>query len=381
MERAMRRKEMLGGARANALWGRGGRREARSNALWGRGGRRAGVGLTSVVLALAFAAFAAAGGPASSGTLGALGNLKAYVPASLVSAIEQGPGQSFDVILEGPRNQHSAALAARFVGQSGPTGIAPGQLKQQFTSIDGLHATLSGNQIITLARTPFVTAIMPNELTAASGGVAGMNPQLWPWSTKVPLNWVGSTRNLSLPTIAIVDSGIDATRTADFGNRVLGQVNLASLEPNATGDGYGHGTAVAGVAAGGAYGTVGVSPTSNLLSVRVMDDQGEATVADVVNAADWILQNKTTYNIKVANFSLHAADRASVLFDPIDQAVETLWLNGVTVVAAAGNYAVNGAESGVQFAPGNDPFVITAGAADQVGTLNTNDDVAASWSA
>ena len=28
------------------------------------------------------------------------------------------------------------------------------------------------------------------------------------------------------------------------------------------------------------------------------------------------------------------------MFDPLDQAVEKLWLNGVTVVAAAGNYGI-----------------------------------------
>jgi hypothetical protein len=45
--------------------------------------------------------------------------------------------------------------------------------------------------------------------------------------------------------------------------------------------------------------------------------------------------------------------------------VEKLWLNGVVVVVAAvGNYTTNGQESGVPFAPGNDPFVITVGAAD-----------------
>ena len=76
------------------------------------------------------------------------------------------------------------------------------------------------------------------------------------------------------------------------------------------------------------------------------------------------MSNKSTYNIRVANLSLHAASRGSLFFDPLDQAVEKLWLNGVVVVAAAGNYATNGQESGVPFAPGNDPFVITVGASD-----------------
>jgi serine protease AprX len=69
------------------------------------------------------------------------------------------------------------------------------------------------------------------------------------------------------------------------------------------------------------------------------------------------------------------------MFDPLDQAVEKLWLNGVVVVAASGNYAVNGAASGVNFAPGNDPFVITVGAADIGTSVGASDDTNAPWSA
>ena len=138
---------------------------------------------------------------------------------------------------------------------------------------------------------------------------------------------------------------------------------------------------MAGIAAGAAPGYAGVAPKANLMSVDIMNDQGQATVADVVAAADWILQNKATYNIKVANFSLHAVNRASIQFDPIDQAVEKLWLNGVVVVAASGNYAVDGANSGVQFAPGNDPFVITVGAADIGTNVGAGDDTPAPFSA
>jgi serine protease AprX len=81
------------------------------------------------------------------------------------------------------------------------------------------------------------------------------------------------------------------------------------------------------------------------------------------------------------DFSLHAEEPASLFFDPLDQAVEKLWLNGVVVVTAAGNYADNGAESGVPFAPGNDPFVITVGGSDVQNTVQTGDDTAAPWSA
>src|SRR5215813_9638288 len=90
--------------RSNALWGRGSRGESRSNALWGRGGRRAGSIVATLVVALALAASAtaaSAGHPGWGFQSGSLGTLKAYVPDSLVSAIQQNPNQSFDVIVQG----------------------------------------------------------------------------------------------------------------------------------------------------------------------------------------------------------------------------------------------------------------------------------------
>ena len=139
-------------------------------------------------------------------------------------------------------------------------------------------------------------------------------------------------------------------------------MNLSSLPGNSAGDGRGHGTFVAGIAAGNASRYAGASPGSKIVSIDVMDDTGMAMTRDVIAAADWILANKDKYNIRVANFSLHSASPASVFFDPLDRAVERLWFNGVVVVAAAGNYGIDGRPSGVTFAPGNDPFVITVGA-------------------
>jgi len=125
----------------------------------------------------------------------------------------------------------------------------------------------------------------------------------------------------------------------------------------------------------------GASPTSKLVSLDVMNDQGMALTSDVIAAADWIYQNKDAYGIRIANFSLHNSVANSFMYDPLDKAVEKLWFSGVVVVAAAGNYGIGTGPSGVPFAPGNDPFVITAGAADIDGTIASNDDVAAPWSA
>jgi serine protease AprX len=369
--------------RSNALWGRGSRGESRSNALWGRGGRRAGSALASFAVVCALAASATAAGVGSNGNAKGFGNLKSFVAPELLSSIQQNPKQSFDVIVQGDRKTKSHGFIQKVLAdKSGASDevVGVGAVKNEFLSVDGARLTLTGKQILRLAKVGLAESILPNDTVKMSGvSLPTYNTQLWPWAVGAPVDWVNKTP--AAPTIAVVDSGIDASRS-DVAGRVLGQVNLASLPGNtATGDGYGHGTFVAGIAAGAAPGYAGVAPKANLMSVDIMNDQGQATVADVVAAADWILQNKTQYNIKVANFSLHAVNRASIRFDPIDQAVEKLWLNGVTVVAAAGNYAVNGAQSGVQFAPGNDPFVITVGAADIGSKVNGGDDLAAPWSA
>jgi serine protease AprX len=184
------------------------------------------------------------------------------------------------------------------------------------------------------------------------------------------------------PTIAIVDSGIDANR-ADFdgGARVLGNVTLTGSTSNTAGDGRGHGTFVAGIAAGSAAGYAGAAPNAGILSIDVMDDSGVARTSDVIAACEFILANKGKYNIRVANFSLHSAAKNNFYNDPLDQAVEKLWFNGIFVVAAAGNYGNATGPSGVLHAPGNDPFVMTVGAVDIGTKLALGDDSSAPWSA
>jgi serine protease AprX len=317
----------------------------------------------------------AAVGTGASGTGPSVGDLTAYVSPDLRDAVTQNPGQTFDVIVQGDKKGTANGFYKKLVGDNYGS-----QVRQQLSSISGVQASLTGRQILSLAKRPYVTSITSNEtVTMAGPPLLDSNGQLWPWATGAPVDWLNQSPDAA--TIAVVDSGIDPTRAADFGSRLLGQVNLTSLSPNSPGDGYGHGTFVASIAAGGAPGYGGVAPKAELLSLDVMNDQGQATVVDVVKAADWILANKTKYNIKVANFSLHAVNKASVLFDPLDQAVEKLWLNGVVVVAASGNYGTAGTPSGVNFAPGNDPFVITVGATDIGTSLGAGDDVAAPFSA
>ena len=345
--------------------------------MWKVGGR-AGAAIAAVASLFATAAVAT-GAPTPAPATAPAAKLKAYVPDALLSAVEQNPRGTFDVIVQGdPKGRSSQLFNKAFADRA----LQPGQVKRQFLAINGGRASLTGLQILALGKSGSVTSITANDGVMKSAvNLPLVNLQKQLWATKAPVNWTTSALAAQTPTIAIVDSGIEAARS-DFGRRVIGRVNLASLGPNKPdGDGYGHGTFVAGIAAGGAARHAGVAPSAKLFDVDVMSDDGAATVADVVAGADWILQHKAEYDIRVANFSLHSTSRASVFFDPIDRAVEKLWLNGVVVVAAAGNYRTTAGPSGVGYVPGNDPFVITVGASDIENTLYASDDVAAPWSA
>jgi serine protease AprX len=349
-------------ARASALWG-GGKRGtgSRANALWGSGKRRTAL-LATLALAVLLPLDAAAS-PAKAGSV------SANVTPSLLSSAQANAAGSFDVIVQGKGGNQAAKAVADVLG------VDKKEYKD-FGSIDGVAVQLSGAQLLALASDKHVTAITPDarvRLSAASD--AADQKEKWPYVTGVD-KYSGAPA----ATIAIVDSGIDTTRP-EFAGRILANVNLTTLPGNSPGDGRGHGTFVAGIAAGKLAGKDGAAPNAKLVSLDVMDDQGMARTSDVIAAADWILAHKTQYGIKVANFSLHSTVANSFMYDPLDKAVERLWFNGVVVVTAAGNYGYPDRPSGVPFAPGNDPFVITVGASDTGKSVSTNDDTTAPWSA
>ena len=254
-----------------------------------------------------------------------------------------------------------------------------GAIIDRFAVIPGLTASVSGEQLVALASDPAVGVISSDTKVVLTGSSAGgySNDQQWPAVTGATKAWTSGARQ---PTIAIVDSGIQPGRD-DFAGRVIDSVDLTTgTTPNSPGDGFGHGTFVASLAAGAAAGHAGFDPRAPIVSLDVMDDNGMARTSDVIAAADWIYRNRDTDNIRVANFSLTGSVESSFLYDPLDRAVEALWFHGIVVVAAAGNYATDGAASGVLYAPGNDPFVITVGANDTMTTVGTSDDAAAPWS-
>ena len=349
-------------------------RETRSSALWGSGGRgNGGTQLRGIAacLALAAALLAPAAATADPGKGKPQQSAAAtYLPGTLLAEAQANPGKRFDVIVELKRGGDVAELAAKV--------RRLGKLTHRFVSIGGVSAQLPGAAIVSLAKRTDLLAITRDAPTRGSG----FHPaQVWPLAIGADKLWPqGSSYSPKPPTIAVVDSGVEPARTSDFGGRLVASVNLSSLTPGATGDGEGHGTFVASIAAGASSTHPGVAPGANIVSLRVMDDHGTARTSDVIAAADWLLENKDAYGIRVANFSLHSTSPSSFKFDPLDHAVERLWFAGVVVVAASGNFG-DGTPQPMFFAPGNDPFVITVGATDTHDTVSTADDDVPYWSA
>jgi serine protease AprX len=366
-----------GETRSSALWGTGNRGgESRSNALWGKGGR--GI-VTALVAMLAISVpLASSAGKQNGLRARQIAPKRTWISPGLLHAAKKHPARLVHVIIQSTTGSAKGAMQA-FDKADRLDGLADREkLNRRLGSIDAVAATIRLDKLGKLANRPnlIVTADVPVHVSSYSSN------QLWPYESGVSQNWTGNgapTPGPGAPTIAIVDSGIE--NRADFGNRVLANVKLSTLPNDSPGDGRGHGTFVAGIAAGGAAGYTGATPQANLVNVDVMADDGVARTSDVIAGCQWILANKAKYNIRIANFSLHSAMKSSFTRDPLDKAVEKLWFGGVVVVAAAGNYGTAGGPSGVLYAPGNDPFVITVGAIDIGGTKSRYDDTNAPWSA
>ena len=133
--------------------------------------------------------------------------------------------------------------------------------------------------------------------------------------------------------IYILDTGIRVNHN-EFGGRV--QYAAGGIDGNFVGDGYpnaedchGHGTHVAGTAAGAVY---GVAKDANVHALRVMNCQGSGSSASLVAGLDWIAGQGP--RPAVANMSLSTGLTTDY---PINAAVDRAVAAGVSVMAAAGN--------------------------------------------
>jgi serine protease AprX len=267
----------------------------------------------------------------------------------------------------------AAAPAAAFVRASGGTVGRPLPLINGFTAdVDAATESL-------LPQVPGVRVVSPDAgVRSNDAGLATSFNE----SIRADKAWKGKPgadgKGIG---VAIIDTGI-AGDLSDFasargGSRVIA---TAVTNPDATtaSDLVGHGTHIAGLVAGDARRYSGSAPAASLVSVKVSDDHGSVSVADVVAGLQFVLDHKDQLGIRVVNLSLSSSVSLPASEDPLDAAVEAVWQSGVVVVVSAGNRGSDA--DAVDYAPANDPFVISVGAVDDQGTKNVGDDQLASWS-
>ncbi|MFZ1137376.1 MAG: S8 family peptidase, partial [Candidatus Korobacteraceae bacterium] len=256
----------------------------------------------------------------------------------------------------------------------------------QLQVISGLRLVVPVAQLASLAADPNVTYVSPDR--KVHGHLNNAAPAVlanYAWGLGLSGTGIG---------VAVIDSGIheaDDLNQTGSGSRIK-----ASFDYTGDGldDGYGHGTHVAGIIGGNGSDSTcsvcnvtikGIAPNVNLISLRVLNNQGEGTESQVIQAIQAAIQLKSTYNIRVINLSVGRPVFESFTQDPLCQAVEQAWKAGIVVVVSAGNDGRDNSAGTYGYwtieSPGNDPYVITVGAVNTKATPDRSDDAMTSYSA
>ena len=161
-------------------------------------------------------------------------------------------------------------------------------------------------------------------------------------------------------TVAVLDTGI--SRHPDFGSRILGFTDFVNGRVGLYDDDT-HGTHVTGILAGdgslsgGKY--RGLAPQCSLVIGKVLNSNGDGTIEHMLKGIEWILRKKRIWNIRILNISIGLGlDLRSSQRERLLSCVEEAWVQGLVVVAAAGNA---GPMPGTMSPIGNSKKIITVG--------------------
>ncbi|MBD2593058.1 peptidase S8 [Nostoc spongiaeforme FACHB-130] len=147
-------------------------------------------------------------------------------------------------------------------------------------------------------------------------------------------------------TVAVIDTGVTQVRDLKETKFVKGY-DFVNDREQATDD-NGHGTHVAGTVAqatNNQYGVAGVAYQASLMPLKVLNEYGGGTVADIAEAIKFAADK----GADVINMSLGGGGESQLMKDAIDYAHR----KGVVIIAAAGNESANGASY-----PARYPYVI-----------------------
>ncbi|MCG3121218.1 MAG: hypothetical protein ALAOOOJD_04218 [bacterium] len=169
-------------------------------------------------------------------------------------------------------------------------------------------------------------------------------------------------------TIALIDSGFyphpDLTEPV---SRIVAVADVTQsdhrLELNGQPHDWDwHGTQTSVVAAGNGRLSEGIyrslAPEAQVVLVKA-SDRGKITEENIARGLQWVMANKTRYNIRVVSISLGGDEDVPYETNIVDQAAEEAVRQGLVVIVAAGNSGCTDHPKPVP--PANSPSVITVG--------------------
>ena len=328
--------------------------------------RRTVLGLLLAIASVASMA-AAPGGPSTAPRGGVVDR------ALQAAASSQRPDASVRVIVQSRRPADAISAVQQ----------AAGKVHHDLRPVGGLAAEVRADRVDALARQPGVVRVMLDPPMRAAvdppSSILNGPPSVFAQAVGADDLWSQRITGAGV-AIAILDSGIRPH--LDFGDdasRIVAASRFNNRAATAA-DQLGHGTWVAGIAAGAGTASNGryrgIAPAASIVNLKVSDDTGAAYASDVVDALGWVMANRQKLNIRVVNLSMVSSVSEGYATSVLDAAVEMVWHSGVVVVVAAGN---GGADT-LRYAPANDPYVITVGATDDMATPWLWDDALAWFS-
>jgi hypothetical protein len=271
-----------------------------------------------------------------------LGTVAAAVAAAPTSAQPAAAYADYIVVLD-----ESATLGAKATSVAQRFGT---EVEHTYSQVfDGFSLRLSDRQARALAREGGVAYVV------ADTPVRAMGEQLDPpsWGLDRIDQRSGFDNRYWYPNEAesvhayVIDTGI--ADHADFAGRVAPGIDFIDDDTTPV-DGNGHGTFVSGILGGAEY---GVAKKINIVPVKVLDDNGAGSMADVIAGIDWVTQN--AIKPAVANMSLGGSANQA-----LDDAVRASIASGVSYAVAAGGSATDAGN----FSPARVSEALTIGASD-----------------
>lgn len=212
-------------------------------------------------------------------------------------------------------------------------------------AIEGFAARLTPEQVRALRADPDVEAVVPDRAVRASALRPVAQDEIVPSGViRAGLGRFDAVHEAADPGVAIVDTGVDLQHpdlnVADGTNCVVPGTPADDVD--------GHGTHVGGTVAAenDGLGVTGVAPGTRLHAVKVLNDEGEGAISQIVCGLDWVLANAAARDIRVVNMSLGTLGESNrncgvradgALVDPLHAAVCRVTAAGILNVVAAGN--------------------------------------------